>query len=215
VNVEPLAGATFYKEYGRLNEDKSPFPTLTRACEVLLEYLGGEMMDLVERIAEESLKIRLPFRKYDRGKAHSYELVFREAVDAMRKAFIAIPELKTAALTGERPSAESVAELKKLAAGTLLKAMERRQATERGDGLINPAYRDMERQGLGSLIGNFIDLIVQDVFLDRAGGSFARFLHLENTLADGVYYVTDRVIDGKWVSYQAARAEKSATTANA
>ena len=72
------------------------------------------MMDLVERIAEESLNIRLPFRKYDRGKAHSYELVFREAIEAMRKAFIAIPELKTAALTGEKPSAESVAELKKL-----------------------------------------------------------------------------------------------------
>ena len=170
------------------------------------------MMDLVERIAEESLKIRLPFRKYERGKAHSYELVFREAVDAMRKAFIAIPELKTAALTGEKPSTESVAELKKLASGTLLKAMERRQATERRDGFINPAYRDMERQDLGLLIGNFIDLIVQDVFLDRAGGSFARFLHLENSIADGVYYVTDRAIDEKWESNQAARAEKAETT---
>lgn len=208
-NVEPLAGATFYKEYGRLNNDKSPFPTLARACEVLLEYLGGEMMDLVKRIAEESLQIRLPFRKYDRGKAHSYELVFREAVDAMRKAFVVIPKLKTAALTGEKPSAESVAELKKLASGTLLKAMERRQATERGDGLINPSYKDTERQDLGLLIGNFIDLVVEDVFLGRAGGSFARFLQLENSIADGVYYVTDRVIDEKWESYQAARAAKA------
>ena len=99
-----MAGAAFYKEYGRLNEDQSPFPPLARACEVLLDYFGGEMMDLVKRIAEESFKIRLPFRKYDRGKAHSYELVFREAVDAMRKAFVVIPELKTAALTGEKPS---------------------------------------------------------------------------------------------------------------
>jgi CRISPR type I-D-associated protein Csc3/Cas10d len=213
-NVEPLAGAAFYKEYGRLNDDKTPFPTLARACEVLLGYLGGEMMDLVKSIAEESLKIRLPFRKYDRGKAHSYELVFREAVDAMRKAFVVIPMLKTAALTGEKPPAESVAELKKLASGTLLKAMERRQATERGDGFINPSYMDMERQDLGVLVGNFINVIVDDIFLGRAGGSFARFLQLENSIADGVYYVTDRVIGEKSESNQAARAAKSVAVAN-
>jgi len=171
------------------------------------------MMDLVQRIAEESFKIRLPFRKYDRGKAHSYELVFREAVDAMRKAFTAIPELKAASLTGEKPSAESVAELKKLASGTLLKAMERRQAAEHVDGFINPAYKDTERQDLGLLIGNFTTLIVEDVFLGRANGSFTRFLHLENSIADGVYYLTDQVIGKKWESNQAARAEKAETVA--
>jgi CRISPR type I-D-associated protein Csc3/Cas10d len=213
VNVEPLAGATFYKEYGRLNDDQSPFPPLARACEVLIEHLGGEMMDLVQRIAEESLKIRLPFRKYDRGKAHSYELVFREAVDAMRKAFTVIPALKSASLTGAKPSAESVAELKQLASGTLLKAMERRHATERVDGFINPIYKDIERQELGALIGSFINLIVEDVFLDRANGSFARFLHLENSIADGVYYLTDRIIGEKWESNQAARAERAETVA--
>ena len=211
-NVEPLAGAAFYKEYGRLNEDQSPFPPLARACEVLLDYFGGEMMDLVNRIAEESLKIRLPFRKYDRGKAHSYELVFREAVDALRKAFAVIPELRTAALTGKKPSMQSVTELKSLASGALLKAMERRQTAERGDGFINPAYAGSERQDLGALVGSFIDLIVDEVYLKRASGSFARFLHLENSLADGVYYVTDRVIGEKWESNQAARAAKAETT---
>ena len=40
VNVDPLAGATFYKEYGRLNDDQSPFPPLVRACEVLIEHLS-------------------------------------------------------------------------------------------------------------------------------------------------------------------------------
>jgi hypothetical protein len=213
VNVESLAGAAFYKEYGRLNNGQSPFPPLARACEVLLEYLGGEMMDLVKNIAEESLKIRLPFRKYDRGKAHSYELVFREAVGAMRKAFVLIPKLKTVALTGEKPPAESVAELKTLASGRLLKAMERRQATEHGDGFINPSYMDTERHDLGVVVGNFIDVIVEDVFLGRAGGSFARFLQLENSIADGVYYVTDRVIGEKWESNQASRAAKVQTAA--
>ena len=130
----------------------------------------------------------------------------------MRKAFAVIPELKISALTGEKPSAQSVAELKKLASGTLLKAMERRQTSERGDGFINPAYKDAERQDLGVLVGNFIDLIVEEVFLSRASGSFAKFLHLENSLAGGVYYVTDRVIGEKWESNQAARAAKVETT---
>ena len=35
--------------------------------------------------------------------------------------------------------------------------MERRQAAERGDGFINPAYAGSERQDLGVLIGSFID----------------------------------------------------------
>lgn len=214
-NIKPLAGATFYKEYSRLNDDQSPFPLLARACEVLLEYLGGETMDLVKQIAEESLKIRLPFRKHDRGKAHSYELVFREAVAAMRKAFSGISELKISALTGEKPSEEYIAELTRCASGTLLKAMERRQTQGRGDGVINPLYKDAERQNLGLLTGNFVTLVVNDVFLGRANGSFARFLNLENSIADGVFYVTDRLISEKWESYQAAREEKKGKSATA
>ena len=213
VNVEPLAGAAFYKEYGRLNDDQSPFPTLAQACEVLLDYLGGEMMDLVKRIAEESLKIFLPSSREGRGKAHRYELIFRETVDGLRKAFTVIPELKAATLTGGKPSEKSVAELKELASGRLLKAMKRRQDTERADGLINPSYKDTERQDLGLLVGDFVNTVVEDVFLGRAGGSFARFLQLENSIADGVYYVTDRVISEKWVSYQAARTAKAETAA--
>ena len=215
-NVQPLAGATFYKEYSRLNDDQSPVSTLTRACEVLLEYRGGETMDLVKQIVDESLRIRLPFRGKARGKAYSYELVFREAVAAMRKAFLVIPELKTSALTGEKPSEECVAELKKLASGTLLKAMERRQQSQgRGDGYINPPYKDEERQNLGLLTGNFVALVVDGVFLERANGSFARFLNLENSIADGVFYVTDRVIGEKWESCQAARKEKTGISATA
>jgi hypothetical protein len=40
-NVDPLAGAIFYRAYGRLNDEQSPFPIFTKACEVLLEHLGG------------------------------------------------------------------------------------------------------------------------------------------------------------------------------
>lgn len=203
--VEPLAGAHFYKEYGRLNDDASPFPILVKACEVLLQYFGGELMDLVTEVTERSLEIRLPYREFGRGKAHNYELVFREAVDAMRAAFRLLPELRQAALSGERPSADTIAELKTQAAGTLLKAMERRRTTRRGDGIINPWDKS-----LGQLAGEFLDLIVDRIFLGRADGSFAQFLRLENSLADGIYYRTDRTINEKWKQWEAYKEAKKA-----
>ncbi|MDJ1180255.1 type I-D CRISPR-associated protein Cas10d/Csc3 [Roseofilum sp. BLCC_M91] len=200
VTVNPLAGVHFYKEYGRLNEDKSPFPVLTKACETLLEYFGGELMDLVTKIAEKSLEIRLPYREYGRGKAHNYELAFREVVDAMRSAFRLVPELRQTALTGTTPSEQTIEELKQQTSGTVLKAMERRRTNKRGNGIINPAQND-----LGKLVSELIDIVVDEVFLNRADSSFAEFLKLENSLADGIYYYTDRHINQKWEAYEAAK----------
>ena len=211
VNVNPLAGAHFYREYSRLNNDQSPFPTLARACEVLLEIQGGELMGLVEQIAEKSLEIGLPFRPRPgqrRGTARRYELVFREGMDAMRKAFNLIPELRETALTGRPPSADSIAELKRLASGTLLKGMKRRQATKRGEIFVNPWRKD-----LGQLTGEFLDLLVDEVYLNRAGGSFARFLRLENSLADGVYYYTDRNLSRLWDEYNKQKAARKSEEA--
>jgi hypothetical protein len=204
-NTSPLAGATFYKEYARLNNGRSPGESLVRACQMLLDLQGGDLMDLVTRIAEKALGIRLPYREYERGKVHSYELTFREAVDAMRKAYALIPELREMALTGARPSANSVAELKKQAGGTLFKAMERRSDPQKYRNIVNPWRLD-----LNQTVGQFVDLIVDEAFLGRAGGSFARFQRLENSLADGVYYHTDRVLAEKWDAYNRAKAERKA-----
>ncbi len=33
---------------------------------------------------------------------------------------------------------------------------------------------------------------MDDLYLGRANGSFTRFLQLENSLANGIYYYTDR-----------------------
>ena len=205
LNTSPLAGATFYKEFGRLNEGQSPYPTLARACEVLLEMQGGELMDLVEKIAQKSLEIALPFGAAGRGKARRYELVFREAVSAMRKAQQVIPEMREAALGGQRPSEQSIAELKRLTAGTLLKGLERRQGSGRGEILVRAWGEE-----LGRLVGEFVDILVDELYLGRAGGSFARFLRLENQLADGIYYYTDRNLSCLWEEYKqqkVARAE--------
>jgi len=213
LNSSPLAGATFYKEYGRLNDGQSPYLVLARACEVLLELQaeihGGELMDLVEKIAQKSLEIALPLGAGGRGKARRYELVFREGVSAMRKAQQMIPEMRSAALGEQAPSVESIAELKRLTAGTLLKALERRQGSGRGELVVRPWG-----ERLGRLVGEFVDTLVDELYLGRAGGSFARFLRLENQLADGIYYYVDRNLSRLWSEHKqqrAARAEEAAS----
>ena len=166
-------------------------------------------MNLVEKIAKKSLEIALPSSTTGRGKARRYELVFREAVSAMRKAQQVIPEMREAALGGQRPSEQSIAELKHLTAGTLLKGLERRQGSRRGE-----IYVRAWGEELGRLVMEFVDILVDDLYLGRAEGSFARFLRLENQLADGIYYYTDRNLSRLWSEYQhqkAARAEEAAS----
>lgn len=209
LNVAPLAGAHFYKEYGRENEGQSPYSPFDVACEVLLEIRGGALMDLVEKVAQKSLEIALPRGTSGRGKARRYELIFREGVAAMRKAQKVIPEMRQAALTGQRPAPESVAELKRLAAGTLLKGLERRQESRRGEIFVH-AWGE----ALGRLAGEFIDILVDDLYLGRARGSFARFVRLENSLADGIYYYTDRNLSRLWSEYQQKKAARQDQAAN-
>lgn len=210
LNADPLAGAYFYKEYGRENEGQSPYRPFDVACKVLLEIQGGEIMDLVERIAKKSLEIALPLGTTGRGKARRYELVFREAVSAMRKAQQMIPEMREAAIGGRRPSEQSIAELKRLTAGTLLKGLERRQGTRRGEIFVRAWGEE-----LGRLVGEFVDILVDDLYLGWADGSFARFLRLENSLADGIYYYTDRNLSRLWEEHkqQKAAPEAAAQTA--
>lgn len=193
LNVDPLAGAYFYKEYGRENDWRSPGSPLDVACAILLEIQGGELMDLIEKVARKSLEIALPYGAAGRGKARRYEMVFREAVSAMRKAQKMIPEMREAALGGRKLSEQSVTELKRLIAGTLLKSLERRLETKRGEIFVCVRGEEMSR-----LVGEFVDIIVDELYLGRAGGNFTRFLRLENSLADGIYYYTDRNLSRLW-----------------
>jgi hypothetical protein len=200
LNVSHLAGATFYKEYSRLNDGRSPHRPLEQ---------GGELMNLVEQIAEKSLAMALPRGTSGRGKARRYEVVFREGVEAMRKAFALIPELRRCTLTGEPLKEETLTELKSLASGTLLKALERRQQTRRGEIFVRAWGPE-----LSQLTGELIDLLVDEVFLNRAGGSFARFLRLENSLADGIYYYTDQNLSRLWEEYNQQKAARQAEATN-
>lgn len=206
LNVNELAGAHFYKEFARLNDGATPYKPLATACQILLETQkaqGGQLMNLVEDISKSALIVRLPFHGRGRGKMHNYELAFREAMDALRKSFPLVPELRQTALTGKPPSIQAQAELKTLASGTLLKAMERRLQTGRGDGLINPFGGN-----LNQLVRDLIDILVDKVYLERANGSFTAFMRLENSLADGVYYYTDRNLSTLWQKRKEMQAEK-------
>lgn len=162
-------------------------------------------MDLVEEIAQKSLKIALPVGSSERGKARRYELVFREGISAMRKARQMIPEMREAAISGQPPSGQSIDELKQLASGTLLKGLERRKASKRGE-VVVCAWRSE----LTQLVGEFVDLLVDELYLGRARGNFSQFLRLENALADGIYYYTDRNLSRLWKEHKEEKAVQTA-----
>lgn len=195
VTTEPLAGACFYKEFARVNEEKSPYDLYTLACQVLLDHLGGTKMELAKQLAEKSMELYLPYRrsaKQQRGKARTYELIFREAADE----FKAIYKQVIAGHAGQSITPESLAEVKTLLCGRLLKALERRQESKRGDGKVNPWRKDLK-----FLVQEFIDLLVDQLFIGRSHGSFTEFNQMINSMADGIFFVTDVNLQNKWEQY--------------
>ena len=193
IAVEPLAGACFYKEYSRLNDDKSPQPIYTKACQTLLEYLGGNAMTLAEELAEQSMNLFLPLSKSGRGKAHSYELIFREALESFKTVYKKVVPSNP----GLPVEPERIEEVKDLMSGRLLKGLERRQERQGGGGLINPW-----RKSLNAEIRVFVNLIVDRLFLERAHGSFTELNQMINPMADGIFYVVDTRLSDKWKAYK-------------
>ncbi|MFN4073587.1 MAG: type I-D CRISPR-associated protein Cas10d/Csc3 [Thermus sp.] len=194
VNVDPLAGAYFYKEYGRENDGKSSGSLFEIACEVLLEAQGGELKVLAEKIAQKCLDIALPTIKYGRGKAHRYELIFREAVSVLRWGLRETPNF---------PSEEAIRELKYFVVSILYKRLDSRRQSRRGDILIKP----FKQEDLRRLLEELVNILVDELYLGRAGGSLARFRQLENAIASVIYYYTDKNFDSLWNNYRQLREE--------
>ena len=195
MTTEPLAGAYFYKEFARLNEEKTPYELYTRACQILLEQLGGEKMVLSKQLAEKSMELFLPYKrsmKHQRGKARSYELMFREAADGFKKIYKKVVPVHA----GTTVEAEHIDEVKNLLSGKLLKGLERRQESKRGDGKVNPWRGDLK-----FLVQEFVELIVGNLFLEHSHGSFTEFNQAVNSMADGIFFVTDMKINEKWEQY--------------
>ncbi len=210
ISTNPLAGAIFYKAHAREQAKKpkwdEPPGHFTKACSILLNYFGGDTMDLAKEIAEKSLEIALPFRGSGRGKFHRFELIFREAVKAIREAMKAIPDVKTLISSGKQIPEEKLTEVKTLAIGTLKKAMERRQQTRRGEIIVNPRFKSEGEFRVD--IEQMISLVVDELFVKRARGGFAKFIDLENSVADGIYYVIDKQLPQEWNKRKAIKSFK-------
>ncbi|WP_161997839.1 hypothetical protein, partial [Escherichia coli] len=132
------------------------------------------------------------------------ELIFRETVSAMRKAQQPIPEMRQAAFKSQRPSEQSIVTLKRLTAGTLLKGLERRQEGRRGEIFVRARGEELNR-----LVTEFVDIVVDELYLGWAGGNFARFLRLENTIADGIYYYIDHNLSQAWANYRQSKSDQN------
>lgn len=188
LGANPLAGAFFYRQYARLNDDATPSPIYTQACSILLERKGGKMMNIAKELAERSLALFLPSQTPRRGKAHRYEVVFRDAVDAIRKA---------------SSHCHCPDEIKTCAAGTVLKALERRQQSRRRGGIVNPTGDDLNQLTVG-----FIALLVDEVLMKRANGSIATFNRMANQLADAIYFEIERELPERWKRWKEQRASR-------
>lgn len=177
--ASPLGGAMFYKE--EVRQQAFVTPAFVLACRTLLDYYGGAEMDLAREIAELSMEIFLPRRGKQEGRAHRYETVFRTAVESLKKS-----------------AGFSPAEMKTLLAGTLQKRLQRLDGGDTG-------YLACRGEELAEKLSRLADLLVDELFIKRCGGSMARLNSLSNALADGIYFITDTQIAERSEKFWAAR----------
>jgi len=180
VNVEPLAGAGFYKEHERAGY--VVYPALLRACELLLKLRGGDKLNLAKKLTDASLELFIPNPSPREGKAHRYETMFRTAVEAVK--------------TSPRRITDD--ELEARVAGGLLKRL------NRISGGIVPLWGEQRT----TVTTEFAKLVVHDLFRGRCGGRTARLTHEENALADAIYYLTDLQVQERRDQYFAAQAAR-------
>ena len=181
VNVEPLAGAGFYKR--RQADGYVVYPALLRACELLLDLQGGEKLNLAQKLTDASLKLFIPLSRKE-GKAHRYETMFRTAIEVVKTS----------------PRSVSDEELEMRVAGNLLKRLPRIQ------GGVVPLYGE----ALARAAADYARLVVHDLFRNRCNGSTAKLTHEENALANAIYYLTDIRIGNVWKQYKVERATREA-----
>ncbi len=172
INSNPLAGAAFYKE--RQRDDLPTTREFTMACMYLLELIGGWKLDLAKRLAHQSLAIFLPpWSKDGKGKANQYERLFRLALEALKK----------------MPRVEDPDEMKSRIAGALEKAVLRQR--ELGKGASSTGLMNCRDEELKDRSYEFASTIVDELFIRRCGRNISKLLTEENSLADGIYHITD------------------------
>ncbi len=178
INSNPLAGAAFYKE--RQRDELPPTPEFTSACTYFLRKTGGWKLDLAERLAHQSMEIFLPSVKDIKGKANQYERLFRLALESLKK----------------MSTIEDAREMKSRIAGAIVKTVVRQEELNKGgrfSGKINCTLEELRHRS-----HNFAETIVDELFIRRCGRNISKLLAEENSLADGIFYVTDRDLGKYW-----------------
>lgn len=168
LNRNDLAGAHFYKRYEQEKEYIVP-SSMKKAVELLLSYFGGEKMNLAQEIAEKSFNLYRPSSRRD-GKAHRYEDLFRTTVEGIK-------EINT----------DDREEIVSRLAGKLDKRLQR--LSEDQGYVCNYDREEIE---------GFVQFIVEELFVKRCNQSYAELEQEVNSLADGVYFETDKLIQKFW-----------------
>jgi CRISPR type I-D-associated protein Csc3/Cas10d len=191
INSNPLAGAAFYKE--RQRDDLPTTPEFTQACTYLLDHMGGWKLDLAKKLAHQSLAIFLPARSRDnKGKANQYERLFRLALEHLKR------------MPKEVEEDEMISRI----AGALEKAVLRQEDLNKGDhftGKINCSDDELKKR-----TEDFAHTIVVELFSKRCGCNISKLLTEENSLADGIFHVTDCDLRKYWKDYKLRRNSRKA-----
>jgi CRISPR type I-D-associated protein Csc3/Cas10d len=191
-----LAGATLYKM--RERDHLKPYTQFTRACQILLPLSGQNtddvrrqlqkegyelLMDtngkyyveLAEKLTDVSLQMFLPLSGSSKGRAHRYERLFRTGIESIKNnTRLATPDLIGAV------------------AGRLLKTL------DRATGGVRPSYGEKRNE----LVHTFARMLVEDLYLTHCDRSTSKLTHLENALADSIYFFTDQQIGPRWKEWQ-------------
>jgi hypothetical protein len=193
INSNPLAGATFYKE--RQRDDLPTSPEFTKACAYLLNHIGGWKLDLAKTLAYQSLALFLPSPSKDgKGKANQYERLFRLALDTLKR----------------MPQVEDAGEMKSRIAGALVKSVARQDDLSKSGrfaGMLNCYGDELKRRAY-----EFAETIVDELFIKRCGRNISKLLAEENSLADGIFFVTDCDLGKYWEEYRRRRDSRKAAT---
>ena len=173
LNSNNLAGAHFYKRYEQENGYTAP-ELLVGSAEILLSFFGGEKMNLAKEIAKKSFNLYRPSSRQD-GKAHRYESLFRTAVEGIKET-----------------DADSEEEIVSRVAGRIDKRLQR-LSQEQGF-VCNYTQEEIE---------DFVRHIVEKLFIERCSRSYAELEKEMNSLADGVYFETDKLVKKFWEEREA------------
>src|SRR5207248_2477531 len=125
-----------------------------------------------------------------KGKANQYERLFRLALEHLKK------------MSREVEDDEMITRI----AGALAKTVLRQEDLNKGShftGKINCTEDELKKRA-----EDFARTVVVDLFVKRCGRNISKLLAEENSIADGIYYVTECELGSHWEGYKRRRDDR-------